>query len=102
MKVDYIVNPRLVHAFEARRSELARAKRDTQILGFHGTSSDAIDSIVRYNFDVQKVGAASGDQVSSARVHCTALRTHSPPLWVGRVRAFTAPAFTSVNTQVTA
>lgn len=54
-KVEYIVNPTLYAAYEAKRALLTEACGAEQhpVLAFHGTTVQHIESIVLQNFDVQ-------------------------------------------------
>eukprot|EP01114_Cavostelium_apophysatum_P021747 TRINITY_DN7671_c0_g1_i1.p1 TRINITY_DN7671_c0_g1~~TRINITY_DN7671_c0_g1_i1.p1 ORF type:complete len:605 (+),score=132.91 TRINITY_DN7671_c0_g1_i1:31-1845(+) len=63
-KVEYIVNPLLYRKFQARRLKLAENMewQDTKpILCFHGTNDKNIDSIVKNNFDMERIGKNTGN-----------------------------------------
>ena len=61
--VEYIVNPPLLAAFEAKQREfLERDGTGAAILGFHGTTTDAnIESILANNFDLARLAANTGN-----------------------------------------
>jgi len=62
-QVDYVVNPPLVKKYQAKQEKFRQEGKDTShILGFHGTSEEAIDGIIQTNFSVAKLGAYTGDQ----------------------------------------
>ena len=58
----YVYNPELRARFDAKAAEYDRtygSGRHTQLLGFHGTSSQNIDKIVREGFKIAKVGSTT-------------------------------------------
>lgn len=62
-QVDYVVNPPLVKKYQAKQEEFREDGKDTShILGFHGTSEEGIDGIIKANFSVGKLGAYTGDK----------------------------------------
>jgi len=62
-QVDYVCNPPLVKKYQDKQELFKKEGKDTShILGFHGTSEEAIDGIVQKNFSVAKLGAYTGDQ----------------------------------------
>lgn len=61
-KVDYIVNPPLIRAFEKKRLELAQHmdwEQTKPILCFHGTRAANISNIIKNNFDTKFVGSST-------------------------------------------
>lgn len=64
-RVDYVVNPPLLAAFDAKRQEFTRLHGEAAgkpILAFHGTNDEAaLQSILRHNFDIARLAAGSGD-----------------------------------------
>eukprot|EP01006_Ploeotia_vitrea_P065641 TRINITY_DN93579_c0_g1_i1.p1 TRINITY_DN93579_c0_g1~~TRINITY_DN93579_c0_g1_i1.p1 ORF type:complete len:478 (+),score=72.72 TRINITY_DN93579_c0_g1_i1:178-1434(+) len=64
-RVDYLVNPKFYHNFEAKRKAMAKklAPADQHLadplLVFHGAKSSNIDSIIKQNFQLSKVGSAT-------------------------------------------
>eukprot|EP00455_Lapot_gusevi_P019645 TRINITY_DN2097_c0_g11_i1.p1 TRINITY_DN2097_c0_g11~~TRINITY_DN2097_c0_g11_i1.p1 ORF type:complete len:311 (+),score=66.63 TRINITY_DN2097_c0_g11_i1:89-934(+) len=61
-QVDYVVNPPLIVAFEAKQQELMSSGRPYKpILAFHGTSKDSVDNIIRNNFDMRRISSNTGD-----------------------------------------
>ena len=65
-QVEYIVNPPLLAAFEAKQREFAERYGEGghhTILSFHGTTNDAnIENILANNFDIGRLAAGSGDR----------------------------------------
>ena len=65
-QVEYIVNPPLLAAFEAKQREFAEWYGEGghhTILSFHGTTNDAnIENILANNFDIGRLAAGSGDR----------------------------------------
>ena len=64
VQVEYVVNPPLLAAFEAKQREFV--ERDgvaPTILSFHGTTADAnIESILAQNFDLARLAANTGNR----------------------------------------
>ncbi|KAL6045080.1 Poly(ADP-ribose) polymerase catalytic domain containing protein [Balamuthia mandrillaris] len=63
-KVEYVVNPPLVRAFEKKRLELAEHmewEESKPLLCFHGTAESNISNIIKHNFDFSKIGASTGN-----------------------------------------
>ncbi|KYQ89930.1 PARP domain-containing protein [Tieghemostelium lacteum] len=60
-KVEYIVNPKLMKAFYAKKKEYEKLNYpDTKpVFGFHGTSSKNILNICKTNFLISKVGSTT-------------------------------------------
>merc|ERR1711939_289570 len=65
-RVEYVVNPILLAAFEAKRSEfIERDGEDSvqTILSFHGTTSEAnIENILHNNFDLSRLASHTGNR----------------------------------------
>ena len=61
IKVEYVVNPKLIKSFEAQQAEFEKKGESTDIvLAFHGTRTrEAVDRIVQHNFDPQRIGSAT-------------------------------------------
>lgn len=64
--VEYIINPPLVAAFEAKKREFVErhgADGMRTILAFHGTTNDVnIESILANNFDISRLAANTGNR----------------------------------------
>eukprot|EP00808_Paulinella_micropora_P004869 g47952.t1 len=61
--VELVQNSRLEQDFFRTKANLiAKAGSANTVYGFHGTSEDNIQKICRQNFDLSKLGAASGDR----------------------------------------
>jgi hypothetical protein len=62
--VDVVMNPTLLRAFEAKqRAFVERDGRDSTILSFHGTTSEAnIENILARNFDIGRLAANTGNR----------------------------------------
>jgi len=62
-QVDYVVNPPLVKQYQNRQEQFRKEGKNTShILGFHGTSEEAIDGIIQKNFSVAKLGGYTGNK----------------------------------------
>jgi len=63
-KVEYVINPQLLAAFESKQEELAGVTGEEQhpVLAFHGTTSQNMESIVQHNFDIGLLSKGSGDK----------------------------------------
>lgn len=64
--VEYYINPELERRFKIAQ-DVMKAKYPTGeeselILAFHGTKPENIDSIVKNNFDIKRLGASTGDK----------------------------------------
>jgi len=71
-KVEYLVNPPLVKAFEKKRLELAgiiSLEATKPILCFHGTSDANIENIIQNNFDISKVGSSTDSGYYGAGIY---------------------------------
>lgn len=60
-KVEYVINPKLIKAFDQQRDQFKKRGIPSDIvLAFHGTKSRAVvDNIVENNFDPAKIGSAT-------------------------------------------
>lgn len=63
-KVEYIENKKLMDKFEAKRTEFKKMGISADVvLSFHGTTSrDAVESIVKNNFDIARLGNHTGNK----------------------------------------
>jgi hypothetical protein len=63
-QVDYVVNPRLVRAFESKQEALSKQNGRTEhpLLAFHGTKVSNIEKIIETNFLLAKLSANTGDK----------------------------------------
>eukprot|EP00483_Globobulimina_turgida_P002121 UN02123 len=58
-QVEYIINPKLICAFEAKKKILMN--KLNIVLAWHGTAKDNVESIVLNNFDLSRLSESSGD-----------------------------------------
>lgn len=64
--VEYYINPELERRFKimqvAMKAKYPKGEESEVILAFHGTKLENIDPIVKNNFDIQRLGASTGDK----------------------------------------